>query len=135
MKLLNALLLPLTVTALRPSPYGFSRIGGRLNRNFSLSAKPIKLTDTERVELTNLKDWKLVSNRDAIIKTYTFPSFIDCFGFMTQVAIVAEKMDHHPEWFNVYNRVEITLSTHDCGGLSKLDISLAKSIDRIYENQ
>jgi len=104
-----------------------------IRRYLSLSAKPVKLNDTERIEgLRQLKEWKLVPNRDAINKTYIFPTFIDCFGFMTQVAMVAEKMDHHPEWFNVYNKVEITLSTHDCSGLSKLDIELASSIDSIY---
>ena len=106
-----------------------------MRRFMSISAKPVKLNELERVDLKGLKDWNLVPNRDAITKTYIFPNFIDCFGFMTQVAMVAEKMDHHPEWFNVYNKVEVTLSTHDCEGLSKLDIQLAKSIDSIHSKK
>ena len=64
-------------------------------------------------------------------RTFEFASFVEAFGFMTRVAILAEKADHHPEWFNVYNKVEITLTTHDAGGLSKRDIALAKEIDAL----
>ena len=68
--------------------------------------------------------------RDAMERAFKFKSFNEAFGFMAQVALHAEKMDHHPEWFNVYNRVEVTLSTHDCGGLSEKDVELARKIDR-----
>uniref|UniRef100_A0A0K0EJV3 4a-hydroxytetrahydrobiopterin dehydratase n=1 Tax=Strongyloides stercoralis TaxID=6248 RepID=A0A0K0EJV3_STRER len=73
--------------------------------------------------------WKMVNNRDAINKVITFKDFNKAFGFMTIVALMAEKMNHHPEWFNVYNKVDITLSTHDVGGLSNNDIKLATFID------
>lgn len=71
------------------------------------------------------------SGRDAIQKKYQFNDFNQAFGFMTRVAIKADKMDHHPEWFNVYNRVEVTLSTHDCGGLSERDVKLATFMDSV----
>ncbi|CAO3663775.1 hypothetical protein G6F70_002294 [Rhizopus microsporus] len=92
----------------------------------------VKLTQEERDTLLSpllSSGWKLVDNRDAIIKEYTFTDFNQAFGFMTRVALKADKMDHHPEWFNVYNRVQVTLSTHDCQGLSKRDIELAKFCD------
>ncbi|KAI9012602.1 transcriptional coactivator/pterin dehydratase [Phycomyces nitens] len=73
--------------------------------------------------------WSLVANRDAIQKKFVFGDFNEAFGFMTRVALKADKMDHHPEWFNVYNRVEVTLSTHDCNGLSEKDVSLATFCD------
>lgn len=89
-----------------------------------------KLTGAARAEaLGELKGWTEVDGRDAIEKTFSFKTFNQAFGFMTRVALVAEKMDHHPEWFNVYNRVEVTLSTHDAGGVTKKDITLAKSMD------
>ena len=75
--------------------------------------------------------WSMVEGRDAIQKTFLFKNFVEAFGFMTQVAIIAEKMNHHPEWFNVYNRVSVTLSTHDVGGLSALDITLAQKMDAL----
>lgn len=81
--------------------------------------------------LGSLKLWTKVRGRDAIRKSYRFKDFNEAFAFMTRVALVAEKMDHHPEWFNVYSRVDITLSTHDAGGLSERDIALAKFIDSI----
>ena len=71
--------------------------------------------------------------RDAIAKTFTFQDFNEAFGFMARVAIKADKMDHHPEWFNVYNRVEVTLSTHDCQGLSMNDVQLANFIDSLQK--
>ena len=93
-----------------------------------------KLTQTERdSDLASLIEngWSLVDNRDAIAKTYQFPNFIAAFGWMTRAALQAEKLDHHPEWFNVYNRVEVVLSTHDAGGLTGLDIKLARAMDRL----
>ena len=74
--------------------------------------------------------WAEVEGRDAIAKTFKFKDFNAAFGWMTRVAMVAEVADHHPEWFNVYNRVEVTLSTHDAGGLTEKDISLARRMDR-----
>ncbi|WP_255569084.1 4a-hydroxytetrahydrobiopterin dehydratase [Neoroseomonas alba] len=77
----------------------------------------------------DLPDWSLVAGRDAITRSFRFADFNAAWGFMTRVALLAEKHDHHPEWFNVWNRVEITLSTHDAGGLSVRDVALAKAID------
>jgi 4a-hydroxytetrahydrobiopterin dehydratase len=79
--------------------------------------------------LKQLSTWKEVTGRDAIARTFTFKDFNAAFGFMSRVALMAEKMDHHPEWFNVYSRVEVTLSTHDCGGLSERDVKLAQFMD------
>jgi 4a-hydroxytetrahydrobiopterin dehydratase len=81
--------------------------------------------------LGRLVVWREVEGRDAITKTFRFGDFNQAFGFMARVALVAEKADHHPEWLNVYNRVDVTLSTHDAGGLSQRDISLAEAMDRI----
>ncbi|GAB4516233.1 MAG: 4a-hydroxytetrahydrobiopterin dehydratase [Roseibium sp.] len=81
--------------------------------------------------LKALPDWHLCDGREAISKSFRFHDFRDAFGFMTQVALVAEKMNHHPEWSNVYRSVDITLSTHDVGGLSRLDLDLAREIDRL----
>ncbi|KAF9374225.1 hypothetical protein CPB97_012222 [Podila verticillata] len=90
-----------------------------------------KLTAQEQAEaLTQLKDWSLVDGREAIKRT--FKDFNAAFGFMTRVALYADKHDHHPEWFNVYNRVEITLATHDVQGLSTRDVKLATFINEIY---
>ena len=80
--------------------------------------------------LAALSGWRDVEGRDAIERSFTFKSFNEAFGFMAQVALHAEKMYHHPEWFNVYNRVDVTLSTHDCGGLSQKDLDLAGKIER-----
>jgi 4a-hydroxytetrahydrobiopterin dehydratase len=91
-----------------------------------------KLTDAERKALsTRLPDWHLVQGRDAIERSFTFADFKAAFAFMTQVALVAERQDHHPEWFNVWNRVDVTLATHDAGGLSLRDIALAEAVDKI----
>ena len=76
--------------------------------------------------LAELEGWKDVAGRDAIQRTFTFLDFNAAFGFMSRVALMAEKTDHHPEWFNVYNRVEVTLATHDCGGVSERDVTLAR---------
>jgi 4a-hydroxytetrahydrobiopterin dehydratase len=93
----------------------------------------IKTLDSDqRAELgRRLPDWRLASDRDAIVRAFKFADFVEAFGFMTKVALLAEKMDHHPEWSNVYNRVEITLTTHDCNGLSVRDITLAEAIDKL----
>ncbi|BFZ14631.1 hypothetical protein BsWGS_17670 [Bradybaena similaris] len=98
------------------------------------SPKRAQLTEEERsCTLTPLKNagWTLVEGRDAIYKEFNFTDFNQAFGFMTRVAIKAEKMDHHPEWFNVYNKVQITLSTHDVGGLSHNDVTLASFIESV----
>ena len=81
--------------------------------------------------LARLAGWTQVSGRDAITKTFVFADFNAAFGFMTRAALVAEKMDHHPEWSNVYKTVQVTLSTHDAGGLTALDITLAEAMDHI----
>jgi 4a-hydroxytetrahydrobiopterin dehydratase len=81
--------------------------------------------------LTGLDGWQSVDGRDAIRKTFVFGDFNEAFGFMTRVALVAEKMDHHPEWSNVYKTVEVTLSSHDAGGVTERDIRLAEAMDRI----
>ena len=81
--------------------------------------------------LIGLDGWSDAEDRDAIQKTFTFKSFNQAFSFMTRVAMEAEKANHHPEWFNVYNRVEVTLSTHDTGGITEKDIKLAQFMDMI----
>lgn len=89
-----------------------------------------KLTPAARVEaLAALPDWQSVDGRDAIEKSFKFKSFNQAWGFMTRVALAAEVLDHHPEWRNVYNRVDILLTTHDCDGLSERDLKLAKKIE------
>ena len=91
-----------------------------------------KLTaDTRKAALTRLAGWAEVSGRDAISKTFTFKDFNQAFGFMTRAALVAEKMDHHPEWCNVYKTVAVTLSTHDAGGVTELDVKLAEAMDKL----
>ncbi|KAG0215354.1 putative pterin-4-alpha-carbinolamine dehydratase [Mortierella sp. GBA30] len=93
-----------------------------------------KLTAQEQTEaLSQLKEWSLVDGREAIKRTLIFKDFNAAFGFMTRVALYADKADHHPEWFNVYNRVEVTLATHDVQGLSVRDVKLATFIDEIYK--
>jgi 4a-hydroxytetrahydrobiopterin dehydratase len=96
------------------------------------NTRPQKLTtDARRAALARLNGWSEASGRDAIARKFTFKDFNQAFGFMTRAALVAEKMDHHPEWFNVYKTVEVTLSTHDAGGVTALDIELAAAMDRI----
>lgn len=91
-----------------------------------------KLTDAERATLaTRLPEWTRDPERDAIRRTFRFPDFVAAFGFMSKVALIAERADHHPEWSNVYNRVDILLTTHDADGLSTRDIALAEAIDRL----
>ena len=79
--------------------------------------------------LAQLPDWRELPGRDAIARKYIFSDFNQAFGFMARVALTAEKMDHHPEWSNVYRTVEVTLSTHDSGGVTDKDITLAKAMD------
>ncbi len=81
--------------------------------------------------LREFPDWREAAGRDAITRMFQFRDFNQAFGFMTRVALLAEKLDHHPEWFNVYNRIEVTLSTHDAGGLTELDVKLAEAMDKI----
>ena len=88
-----------------------------------------KIGAAEAVKL--LSGWSVAEGRDAISKSYKFADFKAAFAFMTRAALKAEQMDHHPEWFNVYNRVDVTLSTHDAGGVTALDVELAKFLDQI----
>jgi len=92
-----------------------------------------KLTDEDRAgALAPLQEmgWSLVDDRDAICKEFVFADFNQAWGFMSRVALMSEKMDHHPEWFNVYNKVRITLSSHDVNGLSQRDVRLANFIEK-----
>ena len=84
-----------------------------------------------RTALARLTGWSEVKDRDAISKKFVFVDFNQAFGFMTRAALVAEKLDHHPEWFNVYKTVEVTLSTHDAGGLTERDVKLAEAMDKL----
>jgi 4a-hydroxytetrahydrobiopterin dehydratase len=87
--------------------------------------------DARKAALAKLAGWSEVKDRDAISKTFVFRDFNEAFGFMTRAALVAEKLDHHPEWFNVYKTVTVTLSTHDAGGLTELDVKLAETMERL----
>ena len=93
-----------------------------------------KLSAGERSKrLTGLYDmgWRMVDGRDAVTKVYSFRNFVEAFGWMTRVALAAEKLGHHPEWTNVYKTVTVTLSTHEAGGLSELDVKLAARMDAL----
>ena len=81
-----------------------------------------------------LTGWRPAADRPAIAKTFLFRDFASAFGFMSQIALRAEKADHHPEWFNVYNRVEVVLTTHDSGGVTYRDLDLAKAMDEAAAN-
>lgn len=87
--------------------------------------------EQRRTALAALAAWETVAGRDAITRDLRFKDFNEAFAFMSRVALMAEKMDHHPEWFNVYNRVEVTLSTHEAGGVTERDIAMARFIDAI----
>jgi 4a-hydroxytetrahydrobiopterin dehydratase len=101
---------------------GPTREGGMVDR----------LTGTQRqAALRKLHGWSEVEDRDAIRKSYHFSNFSEAWGFLSRIALAAEKMDHHPEIFNVYNRVEIILSTHDADGVSEKDVALAEAIDEL----
>ncbi|MDJ0931636.1 4a-hydroxytetrahydrobiopterin dehydratase [Breoghania sp.] len=92
--------------------------------------KPLDAQDLETA-LAGLDGWSATERRNAISRTFRFADFSECFGFMTRVALAAEKADHHPEWFNVYNRPEVTLSTHDTGGVTQKDIDLARAMNAL----
>jgi 4a-hydroxytetrahydrobiopterin dehydratase len=92
--------------------------------------RPAKIGAAEALKA--LPHWKaLDGERDAIVRTFSFKDFNAAFGFMTRVAIQADKLDHHPEWFNVYNRVDVLLATHDADGVTELDVTLAKFMDEV----
>lgn len=84
--------------------------------------------------LGQLQGWRAVDGREAIQKSYRFKDFAEAFAVMTRVAMAAEKLDHHPEWFNVYNRLDVTLATHDANGVTELDVTLAKVFDAAAES-
>jgi 4a-hydroxytetrahydrobiopterin dehydratase len=89
-----------------------------------------KLSAEQRSKLPSLlPEWRVVETRDALFREFRFKDFSEAFGFMARVALAADRMDHHPEWFNVYNRVDITLTSHDVDGLSDRDLQLAQIID------
>jgi 4a-hydroxytetrahydrobiopterin dehydratase len=97
-----------------------------------MPAMPQKLTgEARRIALAGLSGWSELMERDAIFKKFAFRDFNEAFGFMTRAALVAEKLGHHPEWLNIYRTVEVTLSTHDAGGLTERDIALARALDRL----
>ncbi|PNJ59670.1 PCBD2 isoform 1, partial [Pongo abelii] len=99
----------------------------------AMSSGTHRLTPEERNQaILDLKaaGWSELSERDAIYKEFSFRNFNQAFGFMSRVALQAEKMNHHPEWFNVYNKVQITLTSHDCGELTKKDVKLAQFIEK-----
>ena len=91
--------------------------------------------EARRDALRRLSGWSELDGRDAITRSFTFRDFNEAFGFMTRVALVAEKRDHHPEWRNVYNKVTITWTTHDAGGLTEKDIRLARVCDELHAAQ
>ena len=90
--------------------------------------RPAKIGAAEA--LKQLSGWKAAEGRDAIEKTYKFDDFDQAFGWMSRIALAAAKLDHHPEWFNVYSKVEVLLATHDAGGVTDLDVTLAKLMDK-----
>jgi 4a-hydroxytetrahydrobiopterin dehydratase len=89
--------------------------------------------DARKSALARVKGWREVAGRDAITRKFVFKDFSEAFGFMARAALVAEKLDHHPEWSNVYKTVEVTLSTHDAGGLTELDVKLAEAMDKLAD--
>ncbi|KAM6055388.1 pterin-4-alpha-carbinolamine dehydratase 2 [Theristicus caerulescens] len=112
---------------------GAATRGAKGGSGAAMSSQSHWLTAEERNQvLLDLKasGWSELGERDAIYKEFNFKNFNQAFGFMTRVALQAEKMNHHPEWFNVYSKVQITLISHDCGGLTKRDVKLAQFIDK-----
>lgn len=115
-----------------------SKVVGRNFHSSSVVSAPVLLDKASRstvIPQLNESGWKLVDGRDAIMKNYVFTDFVEAFDFMTRVAVEAEKVNHHPEWFNVYNRVDVTLATHDCGGLSQLDVNMARKMDELSQKK
>ncbi|KAJ0004980.1 hypothetical protein NQD34_011194 [Periophthalmus magnuspinnatus] len=113
--------------------FALARLISTVRKTTATMSKIQTLTEEERAHLLPLlrsAQWVETVGLDAIYKEFIFKDFNQAFGFMSRVALQAEKIDHHPEWFNVYNKVQITLSTHDCGGLSQRDITLATFIDQ-----
>ena len=95
--------------------------------------RPIKLEEAEiTAELKKLEGWTYASEAGAIKRSFKFRDFSAAWAFMSRAALLAEKMDHHPEWFNVYSRVDVTLSTHDAGGVTKLDLDMAAAMDGFF---
>ena len=90
--------------------------------------------DARQQALAALRHWRVLPDRDAIARNFQFADFVAAWRFMSAVALIAERMDHHPEWKNVYNRVEVVLTTHDAGGLTELDLTLAKAMDRLADD-
>ena len=91
-----------------------------------------RLSEVQRSELlASLDGWSMVEGREAIRKSFVFSNFVEAFGWMTKVALVAEKLDHHPEWFNVYRTVDVILTTHDADGLTQKDVDLARAMERM----
>jgi len=93
-------------------------------------AEKLSISDRDAA-IAKLNGWELVEGRDAIARAFQFANFSEAFAFMTRAALKAEAMDHHPEWFNVWNKVDVTLSTHDAGGLTELDMELAAFMDGV----
>ncbi len=87
--------------------------------------------EDRKAALARLPSWHLVEGKDAIRRSFAFRDFNEAFGFMARAALVAEKMDHHPDWSNSYRKVDVTLSTHSAGGVTELDVKLAEAMDRI----
>lgn len=118
--------------AFAPLHPGLGKAGGPRG----MGLRPTVLEDQERAAVMatlSARGWSVeAGGRDAITKTFEFSDFVEAWGWMSRIALVAEKMDHHPEWHNVYNRVVVTLSTHDCSGLSKLDVKLAEKMDHCF---
>jgi 4a-hydroxytetrahydrobiopterin dehydratase len=107
----------------------FFREGGRVCKELPVK-NPSKIVGAASA-LMMLDDWRAVSGRDAICRDFTFRNFNEAFGFMTQVALQAEKMNHHPEWSNVYNRVSVTLTSHDVQGVTERDVALALFMEKL----
>lgn len=95
-----------------------------------------RLSENElKLALSKLEGWQKADDREAISKTFKFKDFSEAFGFMARAALYAEKLDHHPEWFNVYNRVDVTLATHRANGITELDIKFAIKMNALFSNQ
>ncbi|MFN3350581.1 4a-hydroxytetrahydrobiopterin dehydratase [Pseudorhodoplanes sp.] len=105
--------------------------GGRAGQNGGYQMADKLSGEARRAALATVPGWTELTERDAIFRKFVFRDFNEAFGFMTRAALIAEKHDHHPEWFNVYKTVEVTLSTHDAGGLTDKDIALAIAMDKL----